>query len=454
MPNSTSPSSLAQRLRDRILADTEAQQAAQQLDANGDNLLFMGNWHDAIPRALILDPILQSTDKCVYLLLRTYLSAQGASRMPSYDDIGRLLSLSRGTIARCLHILRAARWITLCNALREESTGRFKGNVYAIHDEVLSIDEAMVLDGRYIEALEDMEQNHGHHRVRRVAYAVLDSIRRKLNRDDATDQVDDLIPFQQGITLSRFLDWRPFAHHDSQAYPIARHHDDRVHYLDAGSRVQNMNSENTPVQFLDSAIKSNKIQSLRYSVQKLDSVKSDCSSSFNINNINIKTTTTTAESFDKNSLELDKSIKQPIDPALIWPNELSGNARWIAWQSLRKCPSEFHQDLLDEIAARMLPSSPRKINNAAGWLAWANKELRSDGIYPITNLGIKHRQLREREQQRQQTDTANKQALSQQGLTLMEKGQQQVKSKQQENEYKKNIATLRSQLYGQREDIR
>ena len=72
MPNSTSPSSLAQRLRDRILADTEAQQAAQQLDANGDNLLFMGNWHDAIPRALILDPSLQSTDTCVYLLLRTY----------------------------------------------------------------------------------------------------------------------------------------------------------------------------------------------------------------------------------------------------------------------------------------------------------------------------------------------------------------------------------------------
>jgi len=41
------------------------------------------------------------------------------------------------------------------------------------HDEVLSIEETVVLDGRYIEALEDMEQNHAHHRVRRVAYAVL-----------------------------------------------------------------------------------------------------------------------------------------------------------------------------------------------------------------------------------------------------------------------------------------
>jgi hypothetical protein len=214
-----------------------------------------------------------------------------------------------------------------------------------------------------------------------------------------------------------------------------------------------MNSENTPVQYLDSDIKNNKIQSLKDSVQKLDSVKFDCSSSFNINNINIKTTTTT-ESFDKKSQEHDNTSKHSIDPALIWPNELSGDARWIAWQSLRKCPQELHQDLLDEIAARMLPSSPRKINNAAGWLAWANKELRNDGIYPITNLSIKHRQLREREQQRQQTDIANKQTLSLQGLNLMKKGQQQIKSKQQENEYKKNIATLRSQLYVQREGKR
>jgi hypothetical protein len=308
----------------------------------------------------------------------------------------------------------------------------------------------MVLDGRYIEALEDMEQNHNHQRVRKVAYAVLDIIRQKLNQDDDTDQVNDLIPCQQGVTISRFLDWRPNTDHVSQTYPIDRQQDNRVQHLDAGYRVQNMNSEHTPVHFLDSVNKNNKIQLFNHSVQKLDSVKTDGSSSFNIN---IKTTTT-AESFSKKSQEYDNTSKHSIDPALIWPNELSGDARWIAWQSLRKCPPELHQDLLDEIAARMLPSSPRKINNAAGWLAWANKELRSDGIYPITNLGIKHRQVREREQQRQQSDTANKQALSQQGLTLMEKGQQQVKSKQQEIEYKKNIATLRSQLYGQRESTR
>ena len=285
MPESTSNSSIAQCLRDRIKADTEAQQAEQQFDTNGDNLLFMGNWHDAIPRALVLDPILQSTDKCVYLLLRTYLSAQGASRMPSYDDIGRLLGLSRGTIARCLHILRAARWITLCNNLRDETTGRFKGNVYAIHDEVLSIEETVVLDGRYIEALEDMEKNHGHDQVRRVAYTVLDTIRRKLNQNDESEQFIDLMPCHQSKTISRFLSLRPNPQHVSQIYPIDKQIDGRVQYLDAVSRVQKLNSENTAVQILDLDSKNNKIQSLSCSVQKLDPVKTDCSSSFNVNNI-------------------------------------------------------------------------------------------------------------------------------------------------------------------------
>jgi hypothetical protein len=255
------------------------------------------------------------------------------------------------------------------------------------------------------------------------------------------------MPCHESKTLSRFLSLRPNPQNVSQIYPIDNQIDGRVQYLDAVSRVQKLNSESTAVQILDLESKNTKIQSLSYSVQKLDPVKTDCSSSFNINNFNIKTTTN-AEPFDKKSHEHNKPTKQPIDPALIWPNELSGDARWIAWQSLRKCPHELHQDLLDEIAARMAPSSPRKINNAAGWLAWANKELRSDGIYPITNLGIKHRQLREREQQRQQVDVANKQVLSQQGLTLMEKSQQEVKAKPLKNEYKKNIAALRSQLHG------
>jgi hypothetical protein len=376
---------LAQQLRERINRDNPQPLELDPTDTHADRLLFMGNWHDAIPRALVLDPLLQSTDKCVYLLLRTYLSATGSTRMPSYDEIGKLLNLSRGTLARSLHILRAARWITLCNALRDDSTGRFISNTYAIHDEVLSIQEAMVLDGRYIEALEDLEHHHKHQRVRRVAYAVLENLRNDLHQEEPDQPLEQ----QYGHVISRFLGGVTENHNNA---PIVR--------------VQKLDADNHPVQILDSVTDNEEKQPLSHRVQKIDSdaknldpVVAD-SSSYIINN---KTTTTTSTP-NKTQTQSRPSSKQPLDPGLIWPSSLSGDARWVAWQALQKCPSEHHQDLLDELAARLLPSSKNPIKNPSAWLAWASKELCTDGVYPITNLAVNHRRLREREQQRKLGD--------------------------------------------------
>lgn len=387
MPGDNTPSQLTQQLRDRINQNNAPQ--ITDTDSLTDKLLFMGNWHDAIPRALVFDPLLQSTDKCVYLLLRTYLTATGSTRMPSYDEIGIYLNLSRGTIARCLHILRAARWITLCNALRDESTGRFKSNTYAIHDEVLSIEEAMLLDGSYIEALEAMEQHHKHHRVRTVAYSVLENVRHGLQQDESEP------PKSYGHIISRFLG-------GNMPSPIVP--GSHVQNLDTDKDlVQILDSEAHPVQKLNSGNVSQEKQSLNHRVQKIDSVvtKLDSvthnSSSSYINYINIKTTTTTPST--EKTKNQPRTSSQPINPELIWPSSLSGDARWVSWQAMLKCPSEHHQDLLDELAARLLPSSKKPIHNPAAWLAWASKELREEGIYPITNLGVNHRRLREREQQ-------------------------------------------------------
>jgi hypothetical protein len=251
---------LAQQLRERINRDNPQPLELDPTDTHADRLLFMGNWHDAIPRALVLDPLLQSTDKCVYLLLRTYLSATGSTRMPSYDEIGELLNLSRGTLARSLHILRAARWITLCNALRDDSTGRFISNTYAIHDEVLSIQEAMVLDGRYIEALEDLEHHHKHQRVRRVAYAVLENLRNDLHQEEPDQPLEQ----QYGHVLSRFLGGGYENHNNA---PVVR-----VQKLDAG---------NPPVRILDSVAVMQENQSLTNRVQKIDSVVTNVDSNLN-----------------------------------------------------------------------------------------------------------------------------------------------------------------------------
>ena len=437
--------SLSQRLTHKIQADTDAKKALGQIDSTLDNLLYMGNWHDSTPRALVLDPLLQSTDKCVYLLLRTYLSATGASRMPSYDEIGRLLGLSRGTIARCLHILRASRWITLCNALRHEQTGQFKGNTYAIHDEPLSIEEAMVLDGRYIEALEDLEKKHRHPRVRLVARVVLDNLRFYLNRFD-TEQPDSIASNYEGKTVSRFL--------NNSAYSSPSETNPKI---DSVSRVQKLNPVKTPVQSLDLGAKNknndekqsfnNRVQKIDADEQKIDSVEKACSSSY-INNINNIKTTTTTQSMPKNAQRAGNENNQPPDPGLIWPNDLSGDARWVAWQSLRKCPEQHRQDILDEVAARMSLSGKNQIKNPAGWLAWASKELREEGVFPITNLGIRHRERREREQQRMQDDTEKKNVLAQQGAMLATKNRLDSNKKPPHDTHKRHVAALRASLHG------
>lgn len=413
--------SLAHRMRERIQLDSQQQES----EPEGDSLLFIGNWHDATPRALVLDPLLQSTDKCVYLLLRTYLSAKGRSRMPSYDDIARLLNISRGTVAKSLHILRATRWITLCNALRDEVTGRFKGNTYAIHDEVLGISEACQLDGNYIEALEQLEASHNHDRVRTVAYVILENIRRQLQDGEST--LDS--PFQEGRVITRFLN------------------SGHAGIEDEDTQVQNLDGDGIPVQKLDSVDKNTEnhalniqVQNLDTDVQKLDSVNHDCSSSYNINNNLNKKTTTTASALNQ-KISQSSGSANPINPDLVWPSAMNGDDRWLAWQALKKCPDEFQQLLLDELSARLLPSYKNRVKNPSAWLAWAVKALKDGDIYPITNLALKHRKLREREQWQKLNPDGERSKLNQTAL-------QPSGDKTESIAYKTHVADMKLSLRG------
>lgn len=420
--------SLGQRMRERIKLDSQQ----QQTEPDGDSLLFIGNWHDATPRALVLDPLLQSTDKCVYLLLRTYISAKGRTRMPSYDDIARLLNISRGTVAKSLHILRATRWITLCNALRDDETGRFKGNIYAIHDEVLSISEACQLDGKYIETLEQLEASHNHDRVKTIAYVILENIRRQLHESE----ISLSSPYQESKIIARFL--------NSSKTGIT-YEDVLVQNLDADHiQVQKSDSGKNPVQFLDSvtnktenhALK-DQVQNLDVDAQKLNSVSLNSSSSY-INNFNKKTTTTSPDPNRKVSNNSTSNF-DPINPELVWPSSMNADERWIAWQALKKCPEELQQNLLDEMSARMQPSYKNIIKNPSAWLAWAVKQLKEGEIYPITNLALKYQKLREREQ---------KQKLDLEQSKMNQPSTQTSGNAAKKSDYKSHVTEMKLSLRG------
>lgn len=145
---------------------------SQQADA----LLYLGNWHDALPRVLIQDPVLEPTDKIIWQVIKLETRERGSTAFPNYQRIGQLANIkAKATIARAIAILRASRWLTLCERVRDEKTGQWRGNVYALHDEPLTLAETMELDSDYRQFLYHGIE-HKHPRVRQVAQAVLETI--------------------------------------------------------------------------------------------------------------------------------------------------------------------------------------------------------------------------------------------------------------------------------------
>lgn len=140
------------------------------------SVIFAGNRHDAIPTLLITDPVLEPVDKLVWMVTRTRIGSDGVcGALPSYKELARLANIrSSSTIARTLAILRATRWLTLCRQVRD-NRGRFRGNVYVLHDEPAMLAEALSLDADYLQFLERACE-HAHRRVQMVARSVEVSI--------------------------------------------------------------------------------------------------------------------------------------------------------------------------------------------------------------------------------------------------------------------------------------
>jgi ssDNA-binding Zn-finger/Zn-ribbon topoisomerase 1 len=145
-------------------------------------LLYFGNWQDPIPRLLILDRTLDASDVRLWAYLRTLFTQPGMpSVFPSYREIQQDLPMAKATLAGCISILRATRWITRCATVRD-ARGRFKGNIYALHNEPLNLADTLYLDDEYMAFLAKSSQ-HSYKRVRVIASAVLDTIRGRIGED-------------------------------------------------------------------------------------------------------------------------------------------------------------------------------------------------------------------------------------------------------------------------------
>ena len=164
------------RALDALIQKTIAQAEASAGKGPADTMVFLGNRHQSFPTAVVKDPVLEPVDKLVWMVIMLAVRETGGNTaFPGYASIGKLANVSsRSTIARAIAILRASRWLTLCARVRK-ANGRFRGNVYALHDEPLPLADALHLDSNYMAFL-SKALGHGHARVRAVAQGVLDSI--------------------------------------------------------------------------------------------------------------------------------------------------------------------------------------------------------------------------------------------------------------------------------------
>jgi len=439
------------QLRAREAAPFEDNEQSETNEERGA-LLYFGNWQDPIPRLLILDQALNASDVRLWAYLRTLFTQPGMPTVfPGYREIQQDLPMARATLAGCISTLRATRWITRCTTVRD-AKGRFKGNIYALHEEPLSLADTLHLDNKYMTFLARATQ-HGYKRVRTIASAVLDTIRDRIGQDgDITSSPSVLKQAErrliEAMSISRSsaktgrarIDsgWSAIGTVQAESLNITNlstevPEAEVIHSHDPGSesepggiqrenwkqtRVQNLNSvkpaQINQVQNLNSVENSEKHPSSNSELgeiiekhpgsnselggnKNLGTSKGSSSSGSSSSFLNIKTTTTTPSTKIPHAREEQNT---PSD-SLILPSALKPNERPLAVMQIQRIPEEIRQDVLDQLAADLNNKNRKEpVRDPVAYLHTLCRRVLS-GEFELTSRGLAIKERRNREAVRQ-----------------------------------------------------
>lgn len=287
-----------------------------------DTLLFMGNWHQAIPALVVRDPVLEPVDKLVWMVIQLQARETGGkAAFPCYETIAETANIrSTSTVSRAIAILRITRWLSLCARVRD-GQGQFRGNVYALHDEPLPLSDALYLDSDYMPFV-SRSTSHHHARVCRVAQGVLESL-------------DETI--RGGVDLTQ-----PVSTIERRAVRALLNPPKLTtgYFALTAGVVKRLNNRD--------------ITSEQHRDQNSKAVESgfpgsSCSSDFQKNTTT--TTTVTAEKAD------DQAKITTTCVPLIYPRRLSDNQKALAARYLATVEAPQRQALLDELQGRIASES-------------------------------------------------------------------------------------------------
>jgi hypothetical protein len=375
---------------DALIRRTIGQVRRTAHDPGTDAMLFLGSWHQAFPALLVQDPVLEPVDKVVWMVICQQGQAAGVSTaFPSYSEIARKANIaSTSTVSRAIAVLRATRWLSLCARVRDAG-GRFRGNVYALHDEPLPLADALHLDPEYMGFLSEARR-HYHARVRRVAGAVLQSIDEDIGA--GVDVLAPVSPMERRIEAVRAVRREgPRRYFSFSAQVLAR--------------LANRSEEDSGLD-QDQNSKAGEHRLRILSPQKSKSVNGSSSN-------NKKITTTTTQ-------DPQKSKGPSASPPLIYPARLSANQRGVADRYLATVSADQRQALLDELEGRLRceRQGAQPVYDELRYLYRLCRELNAGQFQP--NLGLKVAEERERRIEearsraghRQSRDTLNRERLS------------------------------------------
>ena len=202
-----------------------------------DELLFLGNWHDTVPRLLIHDPSLEPMEFACWMILKVFCQPNVPVAFPGglYATLMKHAKRSRPTVTISLAVLRLTRWFSLCARVRR-SNGQYRGNVYALHDEPISLVDAVRLDTDYLVFVQE-SIGHRDERVRLIGIRIWDAISRDLC---PVRETDTLVRLEQRTAV---LTGNESAGSDSPFFAVSYSKASQVQTLNSGrfSRVQSLN---------------------------------------------------------------------------------------------------------------------------------------------------------------------------------------------------------------------
>lgn len=154
----------------------------QELSIQSEGLLYFGNPHESIPLRLLQDNYLTPKAKFAWQVIKFNAKAYQGTAFPSYEELQKLLSdrpyshekASTKVVSQTIMLLRLCRWLTFCSTARDNH-GRVLGNIYIIHDEPISVVDAIHFNDDYLSFLESA-CHHKDNIVNQVANQIMQSL--------------------------------------------------------------------------------------------------------------------------------------------------------------------------------------------------------------------------------------------------------------------------------------